>query len=301
MENLWNVVWILLPMFIGFTICLPKKYVPVLDKTLSGLVYVLLLLIGIGLAQVENLLAQLHDIVAYVATLFILLMLCNITALICFERLFPWQQKIQQQNQHKNMSLWGSLQQPAVVLLGLLLGQWLPETWLPPEKAGTYALMLLIFCVGIQLRSNRIPLRQVLLNKRGLQVSVVFMVSCLLAGLLFAALFEGVSWSKGLALASGFGWYSLSGIVMTQSYDAMWGSVALLNDLMREFFALLFIPMLMRRSPATAVGIGGATSLDFTLPIIQSSGGLAVVPLAIGFGFIVNVLAPFLMLLFAAF
>ena len=77
------------------------------------------------------------------------------------------------------------------------------------------------------------------------------------------------------------------------------GEVALLNDLAREFFALAFIPMLMRRHPSAAVGVGGATSLDFTLPVIQSSGGLAVVPLAISFGFIINVLAPVLMVVFS--
>ncbi len=61
---------------------------------------------------------------------------------------------------------------------------------------------------------------------------------------------------------------------MTEAYGPVWGSVALLNDLAREFFALAFIPMLMRRHPSAAVGVGGATSLDFTLPVIQSSGGL---------------------------
>ncbi|XXQ69353.1 lysine exporter LysO family protein [Neisseriaceae bacterium B1] len=300
MENLLGVLWILLPMFIGFAICVPKIYVPILGRILSGLVYLLLLLIGMGLAHVENLVSQLDNIAVYVATLFGLLMVSNIAALMLFDRFLPWQQRIVSKHATKKINLLGSLQQPAVVIVGFLLGAWLPETWLPPEKASTYALMLLIFCVGVQLRSNGIPLRQVLLNKRGIQVGVVFVGSCLLAGLIFAAVFDEVSWGKGLALASGFGWYSLSGIVMTQAYDAMWGSVALLNDLLREFLALVLIPTLMRRSPAAAVGIGGATSLDFTLPVIQSSGGLAVVPLAISFGFVVNVVSPLLMVLFSA-
>lgn len=299
MENILGVLSILVPMFIGFAIRVPKAYLFVLDKILSALVYVLLLLIGIGLAQVPNLVAQLNNIVAYVLTLFALLMLFNLIALWVFERFVPWQQNIVSKSRVQKISWWGGLQQPLVAVLGFILGRWLPETWMPPEKSGTYALMLLIFLVGVQLRSNGIPLRQVLLNKRGLQVSVIFMVSCLLAGLVFAALFDEVSWGKGLALASGFGWYSLSGILMTQTYDAMWGSVALLNDLLREFFALLLIPVLMRRSSAAAVGIGGATSLDFTLPVIQSSGGLVVVPLAISFGFVVNVASPLLMVVFS--
>ena len=109
-----------------------------------------------------------------------------------------------------------------------------------------------------------------------------------------------IALAQGLAMSSGYGWYSLSGIVITSAYGAQWGSVALLNDLLRELFALLFIPMIMRRFPSAAVGIGGATSLDFTLPVIQQSGGLAAVPVAISFGFIVNVVSPILMVVFSA-
>ena len=104
---------------------------------------------------------------------------------------------------------------------------------------------------------------------------------------------------QGLALSAGYGWYSLSGIVMTQAYGATWGSIALLNDLLREFFALAMIPVIMRRYPSSAIGVGGATSLDFTLPIIQSSGGIQVVPMAISFGFIINIVSPLLMILFS--
>ena len=110
-----------------------------------------------------------------------------------------------------------------------------------------------------------------------------------------------VSIMQGLALSSGYGWYSLSGIVMTDAYGAIWGSVALLNDLLREFLALMFIPLLMRKYPSTAVGLGGVTSMDFTLPVIQSSGGNEVVPLAMSFGFIVNIVSPVLMVLFSSF
>lgn len=299
MESIKTLAMILTPMLLGFLIRIPKPYVRILDKVLGILVYLLLLLIGISLAQVENLLAQVDTIARYVLSLFALLMTLNVASLWLFERLLPWTHQVAAQKETRKMRLWGSMQQPVAVLLGLLLGKMLPETWLPHHQSGTYALMLLVFLVGIQLRSNGIGWRQLLLNKRGLQVSLVFIVSCCAAGLLFAALFDEVSWHQGLALSSGYGWYSLSGIVMTQAYGATWGSVALLNDLLREFFALALIPLLMRQSPATAVGVGGATSLDFTLPVIQSSGGLAVVPLAIGFGFIINVVSPFLMLLFS--
>lgn len=87
---------------------------------------------------------------------------------------------------------------------------------------------------------------------------------------------------------------------MSQAYGSVIGSVAILNDLAREFFALLFIPFIMRRYPSAAVSSGGATSLDFTLPVIQASGGVAMMPLAISFGFITNIMSPVLMVFFSS-
>ena len=65
--------------------------------------------------------------------------------------------------------------------------------------------------------------------------------------------------------------------------------------------ALIFIPFLIKRYPSTAVGLGGVTTMDFTLPIIQSSGGNDIVPLAMSFGFIVNIISPVLMVVFSSF
>jgi uncharacterized membrane protein YbjE (DUF340 family) len=211
----------------------------------------------------------------------------NLAVLMWFDRRHPWRRRHDaHQTGSQRISLAGSAKQIACVLAGFAVGLVLPRAWLPPEATGNYALMLMVFLVGIQLRSSGITLRRVLINKRGVQISALFVLSCLVAGVLFAVLMPDVSLSKGLALSSGYGWYSLSGIVMTAAYGPVWGSVALVNDLMRQH-------------PSAAVGSGGATSLDFTLPVIQSSGGIEAVPLAISFGFIVNVVSPILMVVFS--
>ena len=297
MNSLITLISILTPLFLGFFIRVPKRWLPLVDKSLGALVYLILALIGVSLSRVENLGTQMSTIFGSAALLFACVIGLNLLVLMWFDRRYPWQ--VQGSGRKANVSIAGSIKQLGCVLLGFVLGRVMHDVWLPSENLGTYCLMLLVLLVGIQLRSSGITLRQVLINKRGVQTSVLITLSGLCGGLLFAALQPDVSWSKGLALASGFGWYSLSGIVMTEAYGPVWGSVALLNDLAREFFALAFIPLLMRRHPSAAVGVGGATSMDFTLPVIQSSGGLAVVPLAISFGFIINVLAPVLMVVFS--
>ena len=102
----------------------------------------------------------------------------------------------------------------------------------------------------------------------------------------------------GLALASGFGWYSLSGILIGAELGPVWGSIAFLSDLMRELVAIILIPMVIKRSPFTAIGCAGATSMDFTLPVIQKSGGSQWVPSAIVSGFLLSLAAPILIPLF---
>ncbi|WP_373745929.1 lysine exporter LysO family protein [Neisseria dentiae] len=298
MNSLITLISILVPLFLGFFISLPKPYMKAVDKVLVWLVYIILLLIGVSLSQVENLGAQIDTIIGATVLLFACIIGLNLAVLMWFDRRHPWQTA--GGSKKARVSIAGSIKQVGCVVLGFLAGEALQDSWLPPESSGTYCLMLLVLLVGIQLRGSGITLRQVLINRRGVQTSLLVIVSSLLGGLLFAALMPEVSWSKGLALASAFGWYSLSGIVMTEAYGPVWGSIALLNDLAREFFALVFIPALMRRHPSAAVGVGGATSLDFTLPVIQSSGGLQVVPLAISFGFIINVIAPFLMVVFSS-
>ncbi|EQC98143.1 hypothetical protein NM96037_1577 [Neisseria meningitidis 96037] len=297
MDSLMTLISVLIPMFAGFFIRVPKPYLPALDKVLSVLVYAVLLLIGVSLSRVEDLGSRLDDMALTVLWLFVCTVGTNLLALAVLGKLFPW--RIKGKGKGVSVGVSGSVGQLGCVLLGFASGKLMRDIWMPSESAGMYCLMLLVFLIGVQLKSSGLSLRQVLVNRRGIRLSVWFMLSSLSGGLLFAASADGVSWTKGLAMASGFGWYSLSGLVMTESYGAVWGSIMLLNDLARELFALAFIPLLMKRFPDAAVGVGGATSMDFTLPVIQGAGGLEVVPVAVSFGVVVNIAAPFLMVVFS--
>lgn len=301
MQSLITLILVLMPMFIGFAIPSNPAMTKLADKGLSYLVFVILALIGIELSQVEGLGGQVAEIVLYVAVLSILTIGSGLLALMIFDNIRPWQaKKPSVKSKEHQVSIRGSLAQVVCVVIGMVIGYFLPADYMPPENTMTALLMILILLVGIGLKGSGITLKEVMLNKRGVEMSVIFTIAVLAGGLIFALVFSDVSLTKGLALSSGFGWYSLSAIVMTDAYGAVWGSVALFNDLVREFFALIFIPMFMRKYPSAAVGLGGATSLDFTLPVIQQSGGLKVVPLAISFGFIINIISPVLMVLFSA-
>ncbi len=301
MESLITLLLILTPMFIGFFLPNTKKRTQRAEQGLNYLVFVILTVIGIELGLVDDLHQKITAITLYLTTLMALNVGSGLIALVIFDRLSPCQYRTQSSVAIRpNVSIHGSLMQILCLAVGFVLAKILPSTWHLPKNTTTVLLMLLLFLVGISLKGSGVSLKQALLNKRGLQISLIFMGVTLLSGMVFALLFDEVSWSKGLALSSGFGWYSLSGTMMTDAYGAVWGSVALLNDLGREVLALIFIPWVMRYSSSAAIGLGGVTSLDFTLPTLTQAGGTSIIPLVISFGFITNLASPILMVFFAS-
>lgn len=292
---------ILLPLVIGYLIPLHRpSALKLITRFLSWIVYVILFFMGISLAFLDNLASNLLAILHYAAVSVVIIMLCNIAALMWLEQKMPWQNHHRQEKLPSRLAMaLESLQLCGVVLIGFLIGLSGLSFLQHATEASEYTLIFLLFLIGIQLRNNGMTLRQIVLNRRGMIVAVVVMVSSLLGGVINAFILD-LPLKTGLAMASGFGWYSLSGILLTESYGPVIGSAAFFNDLARELLAIMLIPGLMRRSRSTALGLCGATSMDFTLPVLQRSGGVEIVPAAIVHGFILSLLVPILMAFFSA-
>ncbi|EOF4702009.1 MAG: lysine exporter LysO family protein [Klebsiella huaxiensis] len=292
---------ILLPLVVGYLIPLHQpSALKLITRLLSWIVYVILFFMGISLAFLDNLASNLLAILHYAAVSVVIIMLCNIAALMWLEQKMPWQNKHRQEKLPSRIAMaLESLQLCGVVLVGFLVGLSGLSFLQHATEASEYTLIFLLFLIGIQLRNNGMTLRQIVLNRRGMIVAVVVMVSSLLGGVINAFILD-LPLKTGLAMASGFGWYSLSGILLTESYGPVIGSAAFFNDLARELLAIMLIPGLVRRSRSTALGLCGATSMDFTLPVLQRSGGVEIVPAAIVHGFILSLLVPILMALFSA-
>ncbi|EGT5713572.1 lysine exporter LysO family protein [Cronobacter dublinensis subsp. dublinensis] len=292
---------IVVPLILGYLIPLRKAgALRFINQLLSWLVYIILFFMGISLAFLDDLSANLLAIFHYSAVSITVIMLCNIAALLWLERTLPWRHQHHQEKLPSRLAMaLESLKLCGVVMLGFVLGLTGLAFLKHATAASEYTLIFLLFLIGIQLRNNGMTLRQIVLNRRGMMVAVVVLGSSLIAGVVNTLLL-GLPLRAGLAMASGFGWYSLSGILMTEAYGPVIGSAAFFNDLGRELIAIMLIPTLVRRSRSTALGICGATSMDFTLPVLQRTGGLELVPAAIVHGFILSLLVPLLMALFAA-
>ena len=288
---------ILAPLFLGFAIALSnRQLMTVIHYSVEGLVYFILALLGLGLGQMEGLLGQLGTMAAQEAGLVLVLLVANMAGLWLFHRWQPMHTEAAETGARPGYGrlFLAGLKPLLSVLIGALLGYFLFPDLPMVDDVATWALMLLLFLIGLQLRNAGLSLRKLLMNRQGLGIALALVVSSLVAGLALVPVLD-IPWHQSLALASGFGWYSLSGIVIGDALGPAWGGVAFLNDVLREIIALALIPLVIHARPAMAIGYGGATAMDFTLPVIRSSGGLACVPVAIASGFLLSFLSPVLM------
>ncbi|EPF18666.1 Membrane protein of uncharacterised function (DUF340) [Cedecea davisae] len=292
---------ILVPLIVGYLIPLKQtSLLRLINRLLSWIVYVILFFMGISLAFLDNLASNLLTILHYSAISVVVILLCNAAGLLLLERSLPWHHQHKQEKLPSRLAMaLESLQLCGVVALGFLLGLTGFELLKYATEASEYTLIFLLLLVGIQLRNSGMTFKQIVLNRRGMIVAIVVVLSSLVGGAI-NALILGLPIKTGLAMASGFGWYSLSGILMTESYGPVIGSATFFNDLVRELLAIMLIPGLVRRSRSTALGLCGATSMDFTLPVLQRSGGVEIVPAAIVHGFILSLLTPLLIAFFAS-
>lgn len=206
----------------------------------------------------------------------------------------------------------GSLIVVGFFALGCVLG-WsgrLPDVVIENDIT-VYVLYLLMFQVGLSIGSDK-KLKDILGSIRPKLLLVPF--ATIAGTLVFSALVSLLltQWSvfDCLAVGSGFAYYSLSSILITQLKESSLGvqlatelgTIALMANIMREIMALLGAPLFVkyfgRLSPICA---GGATTMDTTLPIVTRYSGKDLVFISIFHGIIVDFTVPFFVSFFCSF
>lgn len=206
----------------------------------------------------------------------------------------------------------GSLIVVAFFAVGCLLG-WGLNVWdiSIDGDAGRYVLYLLMFQVGLSIGCDK-NILQILKSIRPklLLVPLATIIGTLSFSALAAFFISKWSLFDCLAIGSGFAYYSLSSILITELKTASLGvqlatelgTIALITNILREIMALLGAPLFVkffgRFAPICA---GGATTMDTTLPIITKYSGKDMVFIAIFHGILVDLSVPLLVSFFCSF
>lgn len=167
-------------------------------------------------------------------------------------------------------------------------------------RTSFYVLCALMFSVGMSIGCDSATLR----SFRQLNPRLALLPFVTIAGTLAGAMASSVvlphrELSDCLAVGSGMGYYSLSSIFITEYRGAELGTVALLANIFRELAALLLAPFLAPRFGKLApISVGGATTMDTTLPVITRSVGPEYVVVSVFHGFVTDFSVPFLVTFF---
>ena len=193
----------------------------------------------------------------------------------------------------------GSLIIVAFFVLGIVCGlmRWVPQ---PDGNVSFVTLCALLFTVGVTVGNNTGLLKSFRkLDPRLMLLPLMTITGTLIATAVASLGMPHRSLTDCLAVGSGFGYYSLSSILITQYRGPDLGTVALLANIIREVFTLLGAPLMVRFfGPLAPISAGGATTMDTTLPIITRTSGQDFVILSLFHGFLVDFSVPFLVTYF---
>lgn len=187
------------------------------------------------------------------------------------------------------------------VLLGVFSGRYaLPFQVVPYlERYALWLLLLVLVGIGIELGSSA-TLSERLRRMRGrnLLLPVTSGIGSLLGASLAAALFR-IALPMGLGIGAGFGWYSLSSVLLAEMAGAQIAAIAFLANVFRELVAIPLIPILVRAGlGVAAITPGGATTMDTTLAVISRVTDEETTILAFYHGVVLSSLVPVLVTFF---
>ena len=177
---------------------------------------------------------------------------------------------------------------------GVLLGRLdvLPSA-LAESDAVTWIVYLMLAAVGMGLGFD-VRAWRILRELKGwvLAVPAVIILGTAAGAIGAWLLLNDMSLRDVLAVAAGFGYYSLSSMLIAREADASLASMALLANMTRELAALVFAPLLVRLAgglgPLAAAGAASDTCLSV---IIRTSGERNAI-LAVFSGMLITVLVP---------
>ena len=184
---------------------------------------------------------------------------------------------------------------------GCLLG-FSGEIKLDAHHISLYILYALMLQVGISIGSNK-NLKQIVrqIRLKMLVIPLATIIGTLLFSALASLLLSRWSVFECMAVGSGFAYYSLSSILITQLKEPFLGvqlatelgTIALLSNIIREMMALLGSPLIEKYFGKLApISAAGVNSMDVVLPAITRYSGKEMIPVAILHGILIDFSVP---------
>ena len=287
-----------------------KRFVRTAALGQTFLVWLLLFFMGVNTASIDGITSQFVTMglsalaLTIISVLGTIIFAIGVSFFVSSEKITLGIDIAPRKEQSMLRRIWDVLKEPlflvGIVLLGLSLRLWTPLFGWFDSSLVSYLLYGMLFFVGMSLVQKDISFKGILSDKAVLLLPLITIVGSYL-GTLLTPLVTPYTIKEGLGMVSGFGWYSLSGILISDLGYPVLGSVSFLVNLLRESFAFFIIPLLGRlgrRYFYPAVCTAGATSMDVTLVLLTSHFGTKVIIASIYHGVVMSLVSHLLIPLF---
>lgn len=194
---------------------------------------------------------------------------------------------------------------PSSIVIGVILGYYIMRYTLAfiLDYLLIGSLIILYVSVGISLGTNRKVYKYIkILGFRVIYISIAIFTGSLTGGFL-AGVFLKIPLHTSVMSASGMSYYSLTGAYMTQVYGIEAGTYGFVVNVMREFFTVLLLPLLIKISIGSPIAGGAAGNMDtMIVPVTRFVGaelGLVTLITGVILTFAVPFILPALYALFS--
>lgn len=286
-------------MAIGWTVRRRKLPRKTLSTAVSCVIMALMLLIGIEMGSSESVLTVFYSIFTDAALLTIGAVGGTVVFAWLVNRYIVKSKIDKNRGGSKSGNLTFSFLIVGVFAFGVVVGyrDWMP---LMVDQASMWALYLLMALVGFNIGSDVETLHA--LRRQHWKVVFVPVATIIgtLVGVMAISPLIGLKFTDCLAVGSGFGYYSLSSVLLSELRGVEIGAIALIVNVMRELITVVCAPLFVRWfSPLSVICSGGATTLDVTMPTIMNTCGTSFIGIAIFQGVVVDLSVPILVTIFA--
>ncbi len=182
----------------------------------------------------------------------------------------------------------------AIVFGGVFIGTFLDAKLIPfAEQLIQVGLYLLLFFTGIDIGKKNI-FEEVKSIKLLFIIIPISIVIGTLVGSSILGMMLRYPLSEATAVGAGFGWYSLSAVIISPYSDTL-AALAFMSNVIREILAIISIPFIARYiGYEEAIAPAGAAAMDTLLPIVSRSTDARTSILSFTTGVILSTLVPIL-------
>lgn len=184
-----------------------------------------------------------------------------------------------------------------VLIIGWLIGYFIrapiPSGYI--DTAIIIELLVLILVIGLDIGSS-INRGFIMHGYLGVAIATSAMLGSAMGGLLLSYVLK-LPLPASLGISMGMGWYSLAGPLLSIRFGPAIGTLAFLANFLREQLTYLVVPLMVMGGfrDDSLISVGGATSMDDTLPVYRLYMGEAGGFTAFVSGFVITMVLPILL------